>query len=104
MLWSFVLALPLVVRRLPVEIALYGCGLVLFCIGVTMTGIDLGRHLATNIALPLAVLALAWPVCAAISTGKIGRWRIALVGGLFCSGLVVQALFSVRYFEGQWVS
>lgn len=104
LLWSFVLLLPVVARRLPLEIALYGCGLMLFCIAVTTTGVDLGRHLATNVALPLGALALVWPARAATSSAAIGVGRLALVGFLFCAGLVVQALFSMRYFHGQWVS
>ena len=104
LLWAFVLLLPVVVRRLPLEIALYGIGLALFCIGVTTTGVDLGRHLATNIALPLAALWLIWPPRPASAPAAPASWRLALVALLFSCGLAVQAMFCVRYFHGQWVS
>ena len=104
-LWSFVLLLPFAARRLPVEITLYGAGLLLFCVMVTATGLDLGRHLATNIALPLAVLALIWPIHdLSAQRTRLGVVRKAFVALLFFSGLIIQALLSMRYFHGDWVS
>lgn len=105
LLWAFVLLLPFAVRRLPIEISIYGIGLLLFCIALSATGLDMGRHLATNLMLPLAVLMLVWPRRETAEGRHLPKaWQAMLVALLFFGGLLTQAWFCVRYFNGQWVS
>lgn len=104
LLWAFILSLPLVLRRLPLEVLAYGIGLLLFCIA-TSAGYAIGRHMATNLALPLAALALVWPVRdAREGNAPPAKWRLGLVGFLFVSGMSVQVFLLTQFFHGHWVS
>ena len=105
LLWSFVLTLPFAVRNQPAEMTFYGVALLLFCITTSATGLDLGRHLATNFALSLAILTLVWPEAATKAAGGMPKkWQVAFLSSLFVLGLLTQVWFSSRYFRGQWVS
>lgn len=104
LLWAFVLLLPFVLRQLPLETMAYGIGLLLFCIA-TSAGYAIGRHMATNLVLPLAVLALVWPVRdAREGNTPPAKWRLGLTGFLFAAGMSVQAFLLARFFHGHWVS
>lgn len=104
LLWAFVLLLPFVLRRLPPEALTYGIGLLLFCIA-TSAGYAIGRHMATNMVLPMAALALIWRV-RDVREGSVppGKWRMTLVGLLFVAGMSLQAYLLTLFFHRNWVS
>lgn len=101
---AFVLLLPFAAFRLPPEILTYGISLLLFCI-VASAGYAVGRHMATNLVLPMAALALIWRGRRPNAEGEeLVAWQSCLITLLFVSGLIVQAFFLTRYFHSRWVS
>lgn len=104
MLCAFVLLLPLSVRRLPPEILAYGICLLLFCM-VASAGYAVGRHMATNLVLPLTMLVMIrGGRSSVLKDDVLTAWQSGLLALLFVSGLITQAFFLTRYFHSRWVS
>jgi len=98
--WSTVFVIPLVARRLPLAATLYGSLLVMFIVVNSETGADLGRHLSTNLALPLGLLALIWSPQSVFA--RSSQWALLVV--VWVATMSMQAVFISRYFQAQWVS
>jgi hypothetical protein len=90
-------------RRAPPGITLYGLGLIAFCVGSTEGAANLGRHLATNIALPLGIVLLLSPHWTA-QARQADHLRYGLLAAAFCLSLAAQMLFLSWFYQGRWVS
>jgi hypothetical protein len=101
--WTFLAIVPFVMRRIPVQLLLYGLGLIGFCLCTTESGGNLGRHLATNVALPIGLAVLLFPVSyPAIDEKRL--WRGVLFAAIVIISLVAQLCYASIYFRAQWVS
>ncbi|MET0232082.1 MAG: hypothetical protein ABW186_14205 [Rhodanobacteraceae bacterium] len=90
-------------RRAPLGITLYGLGLIAFCVVSTEGAANLGRHIATNIALPLGIALLLSPRSTA-QAGPADLLRFGLLAATFCISMAAQMLFLVWFYQGRWIS
>lgn len=110
-LWSFVVLALVFWRRLPKPVLAYGVVIVAFALLATIGSVNLGRHMATNIALPALLVVLTSALSRQVSVGEVRAYerffhwlRYSFIATLLIAGLVVQATFIHRFFTLQWVS
>ncbi len=96
-LWSFVLLAFVFGKQIPKPILAYGLMVVAFSLLATIGSVNLGRHMATNIALPALFVAIF-----NVLRNKTSRYL--MIGILLLVGLTLQALYLNRFFMSQWVS
>jgi hypothetical protein len=108
---AFIIMVLFFARRIPPIILTYGVSLALFCVVATEGPQNLGRHLCSNIALPmLLVYVLAAKLlpksevdtAGGTTTGTIAFW--AIIVALFTGSLGLQAGLLWRFYHGVWVS
>lgn len=98
LLWASVASIAATIRRIPPQLAAYAFGLVAFCICLTASGANLGRHLATNIAFPVAVTLLLW-------TARDARpWKKGAFVAITLGAFALQMYYATLYFRFTWVS
>jgi hypothetical protein len=98
--WMTPVALIAAFRRIPAAATLYSLLLFVFIIVTTGGGGNLGRHLSTELVLPLAAVALIWPA----SIARPSRVRIGAIVLLVIAAAIMQAEYTILYFRGAWVS
>jgi hypothetical protein len=97
LLWASVAMVGIASRRIPPQLVAYAFALIAFCLCLTASGSNLGRHLATNIAFPVAVtLALCAP--------QARPWKMMLFIAITLGALTLQMYYAARYFRVIWVS
>jgi hypothetical protein len=103
LLWVSLAVMAGAARRMPPQILAYGFGLIAFCLCTTTGGSNLGRHLATNIAFPLAAMLLLCPR-ERVAPGAMETWKRSLFSALVLVSFLVQMYFVTMYQRGSWVS
>jgi hypothetical protein len=98
--WATPVIVVVAIRRVPFAATLYAALLLAFLVFVATTGADLGRHLSTNVALPLAVLALLWRP----SEPRPRAWSVVLIALLVYFAEKQQIAYTIGYFQSHWIS
>jgi hypothetical protein len=98
--WLTPVALLAAFRRIPLAAALYSLLLFAFIVVTTGGGGNLGRHLSTELVLPLGAIAWLWPA----SIARPSRVRIGAIVLLVTAAAIAQAEYTILYFRGAWVS
>lgn len=103
------LGVPLM-RKIPFLLAVYGVLLVAFILTVSEGTATIGRHMATNIALPALVVCAVrgvniswWHDTAAISKPAFGIRGWLLLVGICLIGLALQLYLDSVFFASRWV-
>ena len=98
--WATPVIVIAAMRRIPLAATLYAVLLFAFLLIVAQAGADLGRHTSTNLALPLAIVALLWPP----SDARPSWWRAGAIALVAIAAATMQARYMSDYFHGLWVS
>jgi hypothetical protein len=101
--WISIAVMLATARRAPIGVTLYGIGLVAFLLVSTEGAANLGRHLATNLSLPLGIALLTSPAPSAAARPR-DFWRVGLLALIFVVSMDLQMQLVLRYFQGLWVS
>jgi len=102
MLWASLATVVATIRRLPPQLVIYALGLIAFCFCATLGGANLGRHLATDIALPLAVTLLLFPATAAATDPS--SWRRIAFAAIVLASFAIQMSYAALQLHAGWVS
>jgi hypothetical protein len=103
MFWGGLVLMPLAARRIPAALTFYALLLFAFVLATTESGANLGRHLSTNLALPLGILSLIWsPRSAGESLPT--RMQILAISLIWIAAITAQVFLIGSFSHKLWVS